>query len=336
LRIAILTTSYPERAGDPSGHFVETEARELAREGHEVHVIAPGSFSCPRDRGLHVWGTGRTELFGAPGAVLRARERPSRLFEVGPFAWQVRRLLARIAPLDRAIAHFLIPSGYPLALGSAPSLEVVAHGSDVRLLMALPRVVRDHVMAALLRRGVTFRFVSGDLRSRLIASVAPHLGRALAAASRVELPHLAVPDIWGRVRATRDALDLAPDQPVWAVVGRLIPSKRVDLAIREAARARATLLVVGDGPERAALTRLAASLSAQVRFLGHRPRDEALSLMASAERLLHLSEAEGAPTVIREARALGIPVLATPVGDVPAWAAADPGIQLLSVRSASQ
>jgi len=41
-----------------------------------------------------------------------------------------------------------------------------------------------------------------------------------------------------------------------------------------------------------------------------------------------LSEAEGAPTVIREARALGVPVLATPVGDVLLWASEDPGIEI--------
>ena len=59
-------------------------------------------------------------------------------------------------------------------------------------------------------------------------------------------------------------------------------------------------------------------------------RPQALAWIAGADKLVHLSEAEGAPTVIREARALGVPVLATPVGDVPLWAASDAGIELFS------
>jgi glycosyltransferase involved in cell wall biosynthesis len=336
LRIAILTTSNPRHPGDPSGHFVETEARVLARERHEVHVIAPGHFADAFDRvdsgrqadGVRVWGAGAANLFGWPGALIRARERPTRWLELGPFAWNARQILARLAPLDRAIAHFLVPSGYPLAIGSAARLEVVAHGSDVRLLCRFPRPLRNHTIAALLRDGARFRFVSRDLKRELMQSLGRHLARALDEASHVELPHLAVPDVWGRVRKVRDALDLAPTEVLWVAVGRLLASKRVDRAVREAARAGVTLLVVGDGPERAALERLAASLGGRVRFLGHRPREEALAFVACADRLVHLSEAEGAPTVIREARALGIPVLAAPVGDVPDWAADDPGILL--------
>jgi glycosyltransferase involved in cell wall biosynthesis len=112
------------------------------------------------------------------------------------------------------------------------------------------------------------------------------------------------------------------------VCARLVPSKRVDLAIREAARHRAALTVIGDGPLRAELEALASSFEPRARFTGQLPRGDALALIADAHKLVHLSEAEGAPTVIREARALGVPVLATPVGDVARWAAKDPGIEI--------
>jgi glycosyltransferase involved in cell wall biosynthesis len=86
--------------------------------------------------------------------------------------------------------------------------------------------------------------------------------------------------------------------------------------------------VIGDGPMRGELEKLAATLRPRARFVGHVPRGEALGLIARAHKLLHLSEAEGAPTVIREARALGVPVLATAVGDVLLWASEDPGIEI--------
>ncbi|HVY44240.1 MAG TPA: glycosyltransferase, partial [Minicystis sp.] len=50
--------------------------------------------------------------------------------------------------------------------------------------------------------------------------------------------------------------------------------------------------------------------------------------VAAADVLLHASAVEGAPTVVREARALGVRVVACPAGDLAAWAAADPGITL--------
>src|SRR5262245_54950183 len=80
VRIAILTTSYPRAPGDPSGHFVEAEAAQLACEGHDVHVIAPGPpRRRPGDRGsFTVWGAGAETLFGFPGALARARQRPLR------------------------------------------------------------------------------------------------------------------------------------------------------------------------------------------------------------------------------------------------------------------
>jgi glycosyltransferase involved in cell wall biosynthesis len=107
-----------------------------------------------------------------------------------------------------------------------------------------------------------------------------------------------------------------------------VGSKRVDRAIVEAARRNVELTVIGDGPLRAELEALASSFEPRARFVGHVPREHALSLIASAHKLLHLSDREGAPTVVREARALGVPVLATPVGDVARWALDDPGIEI--------
>ena len=204
----------------------------------------------------------------------------------------------------------------------------MAHGSDVRCLLGAPRIAREHVVQTLLRSHATLRFASADLLGQLLATLDAPLGRRLAESARVELPPLELPDVAERSQRAVAELELDPARPVWVAAGRLIASKRVDLAMRESARNGATLLVIGDGPERGALERLARALPTPVRFLGHRPRHEALAFIAAADRLVHLSEAEGAPTVIREARAFGVPVLAAPVGDVARWAAADPEITL--------
>lgn len=358
MRIAILTTSYPERAGDPAGHFIEAEALHLARQGHEVHVIAPGSrwderrdarwnlpFLFPLGSrepkasrhgsgSLAVWNAGGGSLFGLPGALVRAGQHPFRLLQLAQFLPAVRWRLARLAQLDRVVAHFIVPSAYPLALGTDCDLEVVLHGSDVRVVLALPAVIRDRIVDRLTARGARFRFVAEDLRAKFLAVLQPAQRQRVQASSRVELPRISVSHVSRRamkhlrsngIHASRSD-DVA--RPQWVVCARLVPSKRVDLAIREAARHRAALTVIGDGPLRAELEALASAFEPRARFTGQLPRGDALALIADAHKLVHLSEAEGAPTVIREARALGVPVLATAVGDVARWAAKDPGIEI--------
>jgi glycosyltransferase involved in cell wall biosynthesis len=349
LRIAILTTSYPERAGDPAGHFIEAEATHLADQGNEVHVIAPAPSSSFRRAAiaarwraretnivgagnLTVWNAGGGSLFGLPGALVRARQRPMRLLRLAEFLPAVRARIARIAPLDRLIAHFILPSAYPLSLGAARETEVVLHGSDVRVMLALPGRVRRHIVERLLGRGAHFRFVAEDLCVKLLTALDADLRVRLHAVSRVELPRISVSQV---KRRTPPGVGIDGDATIdigsaarWVVCARLVPSKRVDLAIREAARQRAELTVIGDGPLRRELEALASSFEPRARFTGQLPRGDALALIADAHKLVHLSEAEGAPTVIREARALGVPVLATAVGDVGRWAQHDPGIEI--------
>lgn len=380
LRIVILTTSYPERAGDPAGHFIESEAVHLARQGHHVHVIAPGERTDPVASGpglgpqvdpdirrrwpaanvplplpawfrsrvpkttrhgsgsLAVWSAGGGSLFGTPGALVRAREKPLRLLELGAFLPAARWRLARLPSLDRIIAHFVVPSAYPLALGARADLEVVLHGSDVRVVLALPAPIRHHIIERLAARGARFRFVAEDLRAKLLAVLPCAMRARVQAASRVEMPRISVFHV--PRRAMMHARSSGAHSRIedgarlrWVVCARLVPSKRVDLAIREAARHRAALTVIGDGPLRAELELLASAFEPRARFTGHIPRGDALALIADAHKLVHLSEAEGAPTVIREARALGVPVLATAVGDVARWAAKDPGIEIFRPRS---
>ncbi|GBC84991.1 N-acetyl-alpha-D-glucosaminyl L-malate synthase [bacterium HR11] len=109
--------------------------------------------------------------------------------------------------------------------------------------------------------------------------------------------------------------------PVKAVtVGRLIPLKRIDQLLEAVAKVPDLgLVVVGDGPERPRLERLAGSLgvSDRVYFAGRRSREETLGLMAACDLFVLNSTHEGLPHVVLEAMALGLPVVATAVGGTP-------------------
>jgi glycosyltransferase involved in cell wall biosynthesis len=109
--------------------------------------------------------------------------------------------------------------------------------------------------------------------------------------------------------------------PIKAVtVGRLIPLKQVDRLI-EALREipELGLVVVGDGPERPRLERIAQELgvSGRVYFAGQRSKKETLSLMAACDFFVLNSTHEGLPHAVLEAMALGLPVIATAVGGTP-------------------
>lgn len=97
--------------------------------------------------------------------------------------------------------------------------------------------------------------------------------------------------------------------------GRLVPQKRHDLALHAFATLAcpgATLTIAGDGPERAALERLAEQLGVAeaVDFAGE--RSEIAPLLDEADMLLLTSAYEGYPAVLLEALAAGLPVVTTP------------------------
>jgi glycosyltransferase involved in cell wall biosynthesis len=70
---------------------------------------------------------------------------------------------------------------------------------------------------------------------------------------------------------------------------------------------------------RSKLERLARTLGIgdQVRFLGRRPPEEVADWMNRADVLCLPSRSEGMPNVVLEARACGLPVVASPAGAIP-------------------
>lgn len=308
-RIAVVTTSYPSAPGDPSGAFVREEVRRLSR-GAVVHVLCPAP-AVPSHGGVVVHAFDAGGAFGWPGASIRLRERPTRVLGAARFGHAVRRRLALMRP-DRVRAHWLLPSGWLCADLGLP-LEVVCHGSDLRLLARLPRAVRIAVARGMV--GARLELVDAEQRSLLREALPRQLATAILRGHRVS------PSPLPPLRPGVPPPGLPATYAV--VVGRLLPSKRVPLAIAACDRAALDCVVVGDGPVRL-------PPSPRLHHLGRRSHPETLAVIAGARLLLHTSAEEGAPTVVREARALGIPVVACPAGDLAARAALDPEVELVA------
>ena len=117
----------------------------------------------------------------------------------------------------------------------------------------------------------------------------------------------------------RASLGLREGERVVLSVGRLSREKGHDSIIRAAAQwpSRARLVIVGDGPERGALEKLARRLRCadSVVFAGMTPRVAPFYGIADVFALPSLSE--GSPNVLLEAMVAGVPVVATHVGGVP-------------------
>jgi glycosyltransferase involved in cell wall biosynthesis len=118
--------------------------------------------------------------------------------------------------------------------------------------------------------------------------------------------------------AARAALALT--RPTLASVGHLIERKGHHLVIEAlAALPGVDLLVVGDGPEAAALRAAAQrhGVADRVRFLGARPHDELPGIYGAVDALVLASSREGWANVLLEAMASGTPVVATPIWGTP-------------------
>ncbi len=241
---------------------------------------------------------GGGSAFGPPGALARIIEFPPRAISAVVWSRAVHDALRRES-WSRVIAHWAVPSAWPIATSTNCPLEVVSHGSDVRWIASLPSPLRHYVVATIAERASAWRFVSRELERALLASLRPSLADRVSRVAQVKPAAIEMPDVRARANELREALG-----PFRVSLGRLVASKRVERAIDRAAASGARLVVIGDGPERRALERHAKRTGADARFVGELPREEALAYLAAADALVFASEAEGCSTVLREARAL--------------------------------
>jgi glycosyltransferase involved in cell wall biosynthesis len=331
-RVVFVTTSFPAHDDDAAGHFVATEAFERAALGDDVLVLAPGcgapmssthesrTSSGPVAR-VRVETLGGGSAFGFPGALSRLRQRPVRIVAALRFVAAARGALRRLPKTDIVVAHWLLPSAWPIAAASDAKVDAVLHGSDVRLFERLPRRARVVVLRPLLARDATFRCVSNELRDRFVRAA----GSGVAAVTRVEPASISIRGVLDRPSA-RARFGISDRETVSVIVARLVREKRVDVALELAESNGADrIVVVGGGPLLPALKRA----HPKADFVGQVPRSVALAWIRASDFVVSASREEGAPTVVREARALGVPVISVPAGDLRQWAERDDDIRLV-------
>jgi len=230
---------------------------------------------------------------------------------------------------DAIESHWLVPSALA-ASAAAPThpRRAFAHSGDVALLERIP--FGRTIARRLAGDGTDLRFVSADLRARFarLCGETANGGNSgnidkIGSVETLDVPAALFSPRTAPDAALRRRLGLAA--PTVLAVGRLVPIKGHAALLHGCARARAwsvaarrtEVVILGDGPERARLTRLAAALEVPLRLVGTVPRSEVADWLRAADLFAHPSgrlangRTEGAPIAAREAHAVGIPVVVT-------------------------
>jgi glycosyltransferase involved in cell wall biosynthesis len=235
-------------------------------------------------------------------ARLFRRERPAVVHTHTSKAGFVGRLAARLARVPAVIhqPHGHIFYGYYSARRTAVfiALERAAARWSDRIVTLTERGTEEHLAHGIGRREQYVAVPSG----------VPTAAIGARAATRA---------------AARTRLGISRDAFVVAALGRFVSVKGFDVLVAAspnvvAAVPETHLLLIGDGPERPQLERLAAELGVADRLHVTGASSDVWSYLPAADVMAAPSRNEGMGRAIVEALALRIPVVGTAVGGIPA------------------
>jgi colanic acid/amylovoran biosynthesis glycosyltransferase len=230
-------------------------------------------------------------------------------------AHQVRLLREK----DISLVHSHFGSGGLVAAPIAKKLSVphvvTFHGRDATARSSsslIKRFVHSTRLTSLFRTSAALIAVSNYVASQLLTLGAPK--------SKVHVLPIGT-------QLPADTICLNDGEPNILFIGRLVPKKGVDhlfraLALLPDAEKETLVRVIGSGPLREQLARLANELGLNVQFLGARPRGDAYKLanrgtiFCGPSHRANDGDSEGFGMVFLEAAARGIPVVSYAHGGV--------------------
>lgn len=321
-RLITFTNLFPSAAFPTHGLFVRERMRRVVEKtGLDWVVVSPVPIA-PRGmrRGDYArWAAmpEREEVDGVEVWHPRYPHWPG-LSSSG----QARRMARAALPVVQRLAepggnavldaHYAYPDGVAaMHIGAQQELPVLvtARGTDLNVLARKSAVAKQ--IRALAPGAAALLAVSEPLR-RLwvdVAGVADH--EVVLVRNGVDLDRFAP----GDVAAARRELELPTEVPLVLGVGRLVNSKGFHRAVEALPQLDgAHLVLVGDGPERAALER--AAPPGRLHCLGSLPAARTALAYRACDALVLPTEREGWPNVVTEALASGLPVVASDVGAV--------------------
>jgi teichuronic acid biosynthesis glycosyltransferase TuaC len=318
LRVLTLATLFPDAGRPDFGRFVLRQTQALAaREGVEVEVVAPAGLP-PWPLSLHPHYAARARLPARDAFEGLLVHRPRygtlpRIGEAGAARALARASLAtaRAFRPDVIDAEFFWPDGVAamhLAAALGVAFSIKARGSDIAYWSTRPKVLPQMLQAAAAAGGLLA--VSAALKRDMAALGMPP--------EKIAVHHTGI-DLNRFRPADKETAKarLGISGPLLLSVGALVPVKGQALAIAALGQLPdATLVLVGDGPERARLETVAreTGVAGRVRFARAVPHGELPALLAAADAMVLPSEREGLANAWLEALACGVPLVVPDVG----------------------
>jgi glycosyltransferase involved in cell wall biosynthesis len=328
IRLLTFTTLFPNAEQPNHGVFVENRLRHLVASGEvSSTILAPVPYM-PDIPGLAAIAGGRgwDRYARVPADETRHGLRvyhprypviPRFGMNVAPalLAWaaerRLRRLIADGLQFDAIDAHYVYPDGVAaLRLGKVfgKPVAITARGSDITQLPLYPTPRR--MITQTVRNADALIAVSAALGETLVALGAPRQ-RVHVLRNGIDTTMFQPVDrAAARAHLHQEGLNIPG--PLLISVGLLIERKRHDLTIAALAELPGVhLLLIGEGPERAALRALATHLGVadRVSFGGTRAHAELPLYYSAADAMVLASSREGWANVLLEAMACGTPVI---------------------------
>lgn len=299
-------TCYPTYGG--SGIVASEIGMELSARGHEVHFITYANPIRLSDSHAGVFYH-EVEVSNYP------------LFEYPPYSLALASRMAEVAEneqLDLLHVHYAIPHAVSALLAAQMTARrlpflTTLHGTDVTLVGADPSYLP-----------IT-RFAIEN--SSMVTCISEHLRGETERVFGVTREIDVIPNFvnCGLYRTEGDpklrARYARPEEKLLVHLSNFRPVKRVSDCIRVCARINkklpCRLLMIGDGPDRAAAEKLARDLGVEDRTLFVGKQQRVAPLLAIADLLLLPSEMESFGLAALEAMACGAPPVAARVGGLP-------------------
>lgn len=311
MKVLIVSGIWPPEVGGPASHGPEF-GRYLVGRGHDVRAVTTTGKAGATDPGFPLKAVRKdrprpVRIPAAAVSVIAAARGADVIYATGMYGRSVLGSIVTRVPLVLKLAQD--PAYYRahrLGLFSG-TLQEFQTSNETRSVRYLKRL-RD------LSVGRASHVV---IPSRFLADIARGWGLEETKVSVVANPAPPIDDSTPRMEL-RAQLGLR--RPTFVFAGRLVPEKNLPLAIEALAGVpEATLVLIGDGPDRGRLSRIASDsgLGDRVVLKGALPRAEAIQWLRAADAAVLPSDWENFPHMAVEALAAGTPVLATSVGGVP-------------------
>ena len=306
MRILFCNYEYPPLGGG-GGVVMAAMARSLA-ERHDVTVLTSQAVDLPyegMDANVKVV---RVPVFFRK--ALATANFPSMAAYLPMGLWRGLQL-GRKERFDVINTHFAVPTG-PLGDWLSTRLAIPnilsVHGGD----LYDPSKKSSPHRHAFLRRAVARLLVKADGVVAQSRDTARNVDQIYGVDRKVDLIPLGIDRPPQNIRSQRSEFDLPENAFVMVTAGRIVPRKASTQLIDTLVALPDTfLLVVGDGPEAAAVKQKAMELGVynRLRMLGYVPDEVKYKAYAAADVFVSTAQHEGFGLVFLEAMSFGLPVI---------------------------